>query len=124
MWFKRLASNTILYKQNAFFEESAPLSAIKSGREYLDKIYVRNVLVPKSHLCLPIVLVGYNNNFVDEIKNIFINVLSKNVVPNIKREDLDDNNLKITSKMVAKLLIDYTNIPEPEKNIIKLLMED
>ena len=124
MRFKRLATNTILYKRDAYFEESAPLSAIKSGREYLDKLYIRNVLVPESHLCLPIFLVGYNNHFANEIKNIFINVLSRNVVPNIKRDDLDADNLKTTSRMVAELLIDYTEIQEEEKNIIKKLMEE
>ena len=124
MRFKRLATNTILYKRDAYFEESAPLSATKSGREYLDKLYIRNVLVPESHLCLPIFLVGYDNHFANEIKNIFINVLSRNVVPNIKRDDLDADNLKTTSRMVAELLIDYTEIQEEEKNIIKKLMEE
>lgn len=105
MRLKRIGDTTILYRRNAFFEDHAPLSAVKSGREYLDKIYVRNVLIPYSHICLPWLLVGYNNKFMPLVKKITINVLNKNVVPNIKRDSLSDSDLKKVSSIVAKQLV-------------------
>ena len=105
MHFKNICGNTLLYKKNAYFEKNDLLSAIKSGRVYADKVYLRNVLIPNSHLRPPVTILGYGGVFANDVEGISINLLNKNVEPTIKRDELEASSLEMASKMISELLV-------------------
>ena len=110
MHFKDICGKTLLYKKNAFFEKNDLLSAIKSGRVYADKVYLRNVLIPNAHLRPPVTILGYDGVFANDVEGIYINLLNKNVEPTIKRDALETSSLEKASKMISELLVRKSNL--------------
>lgn len=103
---KKIFGSVFLLRENAEFEDSTPKTRyVRSGKSYFDKIYARNVIVPKAHLRAPVRIVAIDGNFSGELKDIIINIKSNKIYPTLKRDNLSDEDIENVSYSVARALM-------------------
>lgn len=122
---KKVLGSVFLLRENAEFEDSTPKTRyVRSGKSYFDKVYARNVIVPKAHLRAPIRIIAIDGNFSGELKDIIVNIKSNKIYPTLKRDNLSDEDIENVSYSVARALMvrqikEYDNL----KNALDYIIE-
>jgi len=101
--------NVYYFKENAWIETSDfdPITASTvNGRNKRDKIYIRNILIPKFHLEIERLLCGKNNLLIHEINKLVANIMLDGVVPELDRNDVNSNVKTSFSKAIETAIID------------------
>ena len=103
---KIISGSVFLIRENAGFEDSTPKTRyVRSGKSYFDKVYARNVVIPKAHLKAPVQIIAINGSFSGELKDIIINIKSNKIYPTLKRDDLSDEDIQNVSYAVSRALM-------------------
>lgn len=66
--------------------------------ENTDYLFVKNVLIKNSRICVPFLVDGI------ELKGIVVNVKNKNIIPDISRNSINENNVAAISYAIGKAL--------------------
>lgn len=103
---KQKLGSVLLLREGSEFEDSTPRTAyVRSGKEYYDKIYARNVIVPNAHLRAPFMLIGIDGDFTGELQDIIVNIKSNKIYPTLKRDNLSPEDIENVSYAVARALM-------------------
>lgn len=103
---KIIAESVFLLRKNADFENSSPKTRyVKSGKTFFDKVYARNVFIPKAHLKAPVQIIAIDGVFSGEIKDIIINIKSNKIYPTLKRDNLSAEDIEKVSYAVSRALM-------------------
>lgn len=126
---KKILGSVFLLRQNAEFEDSTPKTRhIRSGKTYFDKIYARNVIIPKAHLRAPFLIVAIDGKFSGELKDIIINIKSNKIYPNLKRdnlsgEDIENVSYSIACALMARQIMEYDSLKNAFDSILNNFFE-
>lgn len=89
--------------------------------ENTDQLFVKNVLIKNSRICVPFLADGI------ELKGIVVNVKNKNVVPDISRNSINEDNLAAISYAIGKALhlwiLKNGNLDYEESFLVNKLIE-
>lgn len=66
--------------------------------ENTDYLFVKNVLIKNSRICVPFLVDGI------ELKGIVVNVKNKNIIPDISRNSINENNVAAISYAIGRAL--------------------
>lgn len=122
---KKIWGSVFLLRENAEFEDSTPKTRyVRSGKSYFDKVYARNVIVPKAHLRAPVRIIAIDGNFSGELKDIIINIKSNKIYPTLKRDNLSEEDIENVSYSVARALMvrqikEHNNLKSALDSILK-----
>ncbi|MFI3172499.1 MAG: hypothetical protein R3Y58_09090 [Eubacteriales bacterium] len=82
-----------------------------------DSLYVKNVLISSAHIKVPYLAEGI------ELKELTINAIEKNIIPNVSRNNISDFQLEALSYAIGKAihlwLYNEINLPTEEKNLMQ-----
>lgn len=126
---KKIWGSVFLLRENAEFEDSTPKTRyVRSGKSYFDKVYARNVIVPKAHLRAPIQIIAIDGKFSGELKDIIINIKSNKIYPTLKRDNLSNEDIENVSYSVARALMvrqikEHSNLREALDTILTQFFE-
>lgn len=89
--------------------------------ELNDKTFIRNVYIPQLKITIPYLLTGI------KIKNAIFNIINKNIIPNVSRNNINANENKDFSYAVGKALhlwlLDNAYLTDEENGLIRKFIE-
>lgn len=123
---KKVFGSVFLLRENAEFEDSTPKTRyVKSGKSYFDKVYARNVVVPKAHLRVPVQIIAIDGAFSGKLQDIIINIKSNKIYPTLKRDNLSDKDINNVSYSVARaLMIRQINEHDKLKGVLEHILSE
>lgn len=87
-----------------------------------DKLYLRNVLISQAKLKIPFLADGM------QIKKAYLNIMNKNFIPNVSRNNLSESLKQDLSYAIGKALhlwiIDHGNLSPEETELLKAFVQE
>jgi molecular chaperone HtpG len=89
--------------------------------EYTDYLYIKNVLIANARIKIPFLVEGI------ELKGLIVNVISKNIIPNVSRNNISEQHSKSLAYAIGKALhiwiYENGSFDSEEKELLKTFIQ-